>query len=116
MKSSDTLLREFAAVRRIRDRLRRERRSYHCQEAEQYPPEGKACWKQWCYDDEMGESYQDMSSWCDNCRAREKAHRLLRVVMRRHGGALRGLLRRGAGLLGEHERIMAEHDREEAAR
>lgn len=47
-----------------------------------------------------GQLYYDppMSEWCANCRMRQSVSEEYRQACRAHGGALRGLMRRGKTL------------------
>jgi hypothetical protein len=115
MRCSDALIRDFYAIRTLRNRLKSERDSLLCERHERAElPEGfdwdtplpepkPPCWKaarQWERDRD-GEPtrrfYLDPppSEWCAACRRRQEVSDAYRESVRRHGGALRGLLRRG---------------------
>lgn len=121
MRTADDLVREFYAVRALRNRLREERDSLLCERTESGPPAdfdwdsggslpevGPPCWKaarQWERDRD-GEPTRHFyfdppeSEWCANCRRRQHVSDAYRETVRRHAGALRGLLRRGKTLSG----------------
>jgi hypothetical protein len=119
MRSSDEMIRDFWAVRALRDRLRTERASLVCDQEMAHeaaltgtdwdspiavspvPPE--PCWKaarKWRDDGYRSKFYFDppQSEWCENCRKRQAVSDAYRAAVRAHGGALRGLLRRGKAL------------------
>lgn len=127
MRSSDELIRDFYAARALRDRLRRERAGLFCARAEPVSPQDyadaqcesqsdplavfvfpeptqpEACWKaarKWDHDSYRARFYFDppQSEWCENCRQRQAVSDAYRAAVRAHGGALRGLLRRGKTL------------------
>jgi hypothetical protein len=128
MKSSDDLIRDFALARKRRDDLRRERAGLFCARAEPVSPQdydeahaeaqsdpmatfvfpeptqAEPCWKaarKWRDDGYHSKFYFDppQSEWCEPCRRRQAVSDLYRVAVRRHGGALRGLLSRAKALL-----------------
>lgn len=136
MRSSDELLREFYQIRATRNRLRRERGACFCLRAEPVtrqdfedaaaerqsdplatfefpePTQPEACWKHartWEETDYRARFYFDppQSEWCEPCRRRQELTEAYREAVRRHGGALRGLLRRGKALSGEAPQAVA---------
>lgn len=127
-RSSDHLVRDFYAIRKLRDDLLRERNSLLCERNEAGPPDdwdwdnggvlpehGEPCWKtarRW-HRDEDGEPTRGFyfdplpSAWCASCQQRQKASDGYRDAVRRHGAALRGLMVRGAAVL---RREQADND------
>lgn len=119
VRTSDDLVRDFYAIRKQRDRLKAERDSLLCERHELGVPDdwdwdkggiraraGDPCWKsarRWERDRD-GEPtrrfYFDPppAEWCAACRRRQNASDAYRATVKRHGGALRGLLRRGKAL------------------
>jgi hypothetical protein len=124
VRSSDELIREYAATRQHRDRLRRERAGLFCERAEpvtaddyrdaqaeaqsdplaefEFPQttQPEACWKaarKWDDTRYRTRFYFDPppSQWCESCRRRQSVNDAYRAAVRRHGGALRGLIARG---------------------
>lgn len=114
-RSSDELLREFAVIRAHRDRLRRERAALFCERAEavlvdphtfeSLPREqDEPCWKaarRWDDSQSRARFYFDppTSQWCASCQRRQIVSDAYREAVKRHAGALRGLLARGKGQL-----------------
>ena len=113
MRSSDDLIRDLCVVRALRDRLRAERAALFCERAEPttvdenfetHPTQAEACWKaarKWKDDGYHRRFYLDPppSQWCESCRKRQEVSDAYREAVRHHGGALRGLLRRGKTLV-----------------
>ena len=98
MTSSDDLLRTFYAIRAERSRLIALRASFHCARAERFDPvQDVPCWKTGRIDED-GRRRADTATWCQPCKKRQQAHVALALVSQRHGGALRGLIRRGRSL------------------
>lgn len=70
------------------------------------PTQAEPCWKaarKWTPETPYsngGKFYHDppMSEWCATCQRRQKASEDYREAVRRHAGALRGLIRRGKSL------------------
>jgi hypothetical protein len=115
------MLRNFALVRSERDRLRRERAAFVCtrgevnqadvddarSEAQRDPTasvviqpttQDGPCWKLARVMDPETERMKfdpPIAEWCASCRRRENVTAQLRHASMKHGGALRGLLRRG---------------------
>lgn len=128
MRSTDDIVREFWAVRTLRDKLRAERAGLLCERAETvtqadiedaqaeaqndplavivFPAHREPmepCWKaarKWEDDGYRSRFYFDppQSKWCETCRKRQAVSDAYRESVRKHGGALRGLLRRGKAL------------------
>ena len=101
-RSSDDLLRSFFALHEKRNMLRKSRSGYNCARAEpdtglQNQNQNLPCWKDGDVD-EQGRWILTPSEWCDPCQKRQKVNDELRAVAQKHGGALRGLLRRGKRL------------------
>ena len=114
MRSSDELVRDFYAVRSLRNRLRVERGGLFCERAEPLgvnadlepvpATQAEPCWKaarKWDDTGSRARFYFDPppSEWCATCRRRQEVSDAYRESVKRHGGALRGLLRRGRALL-----------------
>jgi hypothetical protein len=128
MRSSDELIREFVVIREHRDRLRRERAGLFCSRAEpvteddyreaqaeaqagqvagfEFPQatQEQACWKAARKWDDTGYRARlyfnpPMSEWCEHCRRRQAVNDAYREAVRRHAGALRGLIARGKAQL-----------------
>ncbi len=121
--TSDDLIRKFADVRALRDRLRWERGGLCCERAEvvsvhdledamaeaksdplatfelPQPTQAEPCWKaarKWEDTGYRSRFYFDppQSEWCESCRKRQAVSDAYRATVRQHGGALRGLLAR----------------------
>jgi hypothetical protein len=124
VKSSDDLLREFFLARHDRNRLRSERAGLLCERSEAMTLDAvedacakeladplwngslhvheakEPCWKaarKWEETNYRSRFYFDppMAEWCETCRRRQEVSDAYRASVRKHGGALRGLLRRG---------------------